>query len=228
MHNLNYLIADYYEKSYAQIHYQGSLGKFTSAYHRALENKLEELHFQVTLEIGSGTGEHLQFVKHTYEKYLLLDPEVSEPIKKLAATSKKFEILQAKAEKIPLPNDSVDRIVCTCVLLHLDNVYEALSEIRRVARNGSLVSLYLPMDPGMLYRYIRHLGSHLKMKKNMNTTMKTVKFVWANEHKNHYLAVKKNIEFVFQDDVITFHNEPFAGLSWNFNLYSIIRIEIRK
>ena len=44
------------------------------ASHRLSENKFHERdHFSKVLEIGAGTGEHLAFVRHGFDQYVLTD-----------------------------------------------------------------------------------------------------------------------------------------------------------
>ena len=171
MDELENLSQKYYLGCYKSIHYKGLLGAFTRKYHYKLE-KGRTKEFSSTLEIGAGSGEHLSYVKHKFEKYYLLDPYPGDDLLSLASRDHKLEILTAFAEEIPLQNSSVDRIICTCVLLHVDSVNKSLSEFRRVAKPGAVLDLYLPMDPGMFYRYVRHFTSHMKTSKKMGTSMK--------------------------------------------------------
>ena len=146
----------------------------------------------------------------------------------LPAEDSTYQVLKASAEKIPLPDSQVDRVIASCVLLHVNDVRKTLEEIRRVAAHEALISLYLPMDPGFVYRAIRHFASHRKTAKKMQKSMKTVKFLWANEHKNHFLAVKSNIDYIFSSDFVKYKRFPLPFMSWNFNIYTVVTIKVRK
>ena len=70
------LSGDYYEKYYEKVHYRGLQGKFTRNYHTRLEKDFDgNAYFARVLEIGAGQGEHLNFVKHKYDLYVLTDLE---------------------------------------------------------------------------------------------------------------------------------------------------------
>ena len=65
----------YYEKYYESINVRGG-GIGSRAFkqlHEAMEKPYNKEYFGRVLEIGAGTGEHLDFVKHEYDEYLLTD-----------------------------------------------------------------------------------------------------------------------------------------------------------
>jgi ubiquinone/menaquinone biosynthesis C-methylase UbiE len=221
--------SDYYKKHYWNVHYKGILGVFTNGYHRKLEKS--NLFYSNVLEIGGGTGEHLKFVKHEFDQYILLDiSENTDGLQriKLDPRAEKIKFVLADATNMPIETDKFDRILVTCVLHHIPNLELALTEIRRVAKPGSRIDFYLPCDPGVLYRWIRHWTSHYKQKRNMNLTWVEVKHLWGLEHRNHYLGILSLIRGIFNSDEIQIERFPFQFFSWNLNLYSMLRIQIRK
>jgi 2-polyprenyl-6-hydroxyphenyl methylase/3-demethylubiquinone-9 3-methyltransferase len=56
------------------------------------------------------------------------------------ATSQGLNIIyrEGVGEAIPLPNDSVDRVVCMDVLEHVQDVGKVIAEVRRVLRPGGI------------------------------------------------------------------------------------------
>jgi hypothetical protein len=111
-------------------------------------------------------------------------------------------------------------------LHHIPNLESALREIRRVANNGASIDLYVPCDPGMLHRWVRHWVSHYKQKKLMEVNWNKIKFLWATEHRNHYLSIQAICKEVFAEDLLNIERYPFKLASWNFNLFTIIRIKL--
>jgi ubiquinone/menaquinone biosynthesis C-methylase UbiE len=221
---------EYYKKHYQNMHYEGILGLFTSGYHRRLEkpHRPQKL-FSHVLEIGGGTGEHLYFVKHDFEAYSLLD--ISEDIEGLQRVKSdpresRVGFVLADATHMPFEDNQFDRILSTCVLHHIPNLETALAEIRRVAKPGAQIDFYLPCDPGLLYRWVRHWTSHRKQKKSMALTSVEVKYLWALEHRNHFLGVLSLIKGIYTEDQLKIERYPFRFFSWNFNLYSVIRITV--
>ena len=105
---------------------------------------------------------------------------------------------------------------------------KVLNECRRVLRNGGVLSLYLPNDPGMLYRWIRHFGAHKKYAKRTNRPLSEIKYLWAIEHQNHVLGISTIIKSVFIRDVVSRRSYPIPFGSWNLNLFQIYQISISK
>lgn len=147
---------------------------------------------------------------------------------KLDPRESQIRFILADATKMPLRDGDFDRVLVTCVLHHIPKVEMALSEIRRVAKTGAKIDFYLPCDPGMLYRWIRHWTSHFKQKRSMKLTWLEVKHLWAVEHRNHYLGILSSIRGIFMHDDIRIKRYPFRLFSWNFNLYSVIGIQVKK
>lgn len=222
---------DYYEKSYTRAHYAGFLGAFTNGYHKSLERGAKEA--DKILEVGAGEGEHLNFVSHKFLEYFMTDLEIrNHEIPKV--TDPRFNHLgtihqeQVNAEDLPYGNNEFQRLVSTCLLHHLSNPDKALEEWRRVVSHGGQISIYLPHDPGVIYRWVRHWFSHHKIRHINRSTMKDVKILWSQEHRNHYLSLYYMICKVFENDIVVKRNYPIPLLSWNLNLYSVFQITISK
>ena len=76
-----------------------------------------------------------------------------------------LKFMEAAAQDLPFDDSAFYRVLTTCTLLHFPDLDKVLREFRRVTKDGDLISLYLPCDPGMLHRLLRHFGSHRRMKK---------------------------------------------------------------
>lgn len=201
-------------------------------YHKRIEKRYKsgDLYANI-LEIGGGTAEHLRFVRHTFSTYTVLDiAENREGLKRIALDNRSNQIkfVLANASEMPFEGFTFDRILSTCVLHHVTNLEQTLTEIRRVARNGAVLDLYVPCDPGMLYRWIRHWTSHLKQKNIMKLSWAQVKYLWALEHRNHYLGIISLINGVFEEDEIQVSRFPLPWLSWNLSLFSIATVQVKK
>ena len=61
--------------AYQDLNYGRSLSaRFMRRGHAALEAPFgPDCHFARTLEVGAGTGEHLAFVRHGFDEYLMTD-----------------------------------------------------------------------------------------------------------------------------------------------------------
>jgi ubiquinone/menaquinone biosynthesis C-methylase UbiE len=93
------------------------------------------------LEIGAGEGENFGAFQHDVE-WVGLEPDADRRTE-LAARARgwghRSEVLDAVAERIPLPDASVDAVVGTYVLCSVDDQAAALAEVRRVLRPGGRV-----------------------------------------------------------------------------------------
>ncbi|MDH5694145.1 MAG: class I SAM-dependent methyltransferase [Gammaproteobacteria bacterium] len=118
--------------------------------------------FNHVIEVGAGTGEHIQFVKHQFERYTMTDANPSA----LALAEKKagntygnkvsFEI--HSGEKLKYKDNTFDRLIAAHVLEHIYKPHLAIKEWIRVVKNGGVITLLLPTDPGMAWRFARHFG----------------------------------------------------------------------
>jgi SAM-dependent methyltransferase len=91
------------------------------------------------LEIGAGTGKFVGLLKETGVKVLALEP-VAAMRAELAKRHGEVEILAGAAEAIPLPDASVDAVVCAQAF-HWFATKKALAEIRRVLVPGGVLGL---------------------------------------------------------------------------------------
>jgi len=57
-----------------------------------------------------------------------------------------FEVIKGDAERLPFPDGSFDRIVCSEVLEHVEKPEQVLREMRRVARSGARVVITVPNE----------------------------------------------------------------------------------
>jgi ubiquinone/menaquinone biosynthesis C-methylase UbiE len=228
----NKYIDDYYNCVYSLVHYKGLLGKFNKSYHKLLENDNCSNNGLNILEIGAGNGEHFYFVAKDYQSYILTDlntKSLKTFVNQIDSGYRgRVSVVKCNAEKLPFKRNTFDRVIVTCVLHHIGNIDTALTEIRRVVKSGGEISVYLPCDPGMFYRYIRHFVSHKKQKEIMGTSMKKVKYLWALEHKNHLLGILFVIKKIFILDNVLIKRYPIPKFSWNFNLFFIVKISVRK
>lgn len=91
------------------------------------------------VDLGAGTGKFTPRLLETGATVFAVEP-VERMLDKLAATLPKVEALLGKATEIPLPNASVDAVVCA-QSFHWFASPEALAEIRRVLKPGGKLGL---------------------------------------------------------------------------------------
>lgn len=174
--------ADVYDSS----NYSSPLQSFVMrASHRLVERKFQKRDFfSKVLEIGAGTGEHLAFVRHGFDQYVLtdLDSRTLDVAKsKLDGRHRAklaFEVQSATG--LNFLDNSFDRIIATHVLEHIYQPHLVLKEWKRVLKDGGMLSILIPTDPGVAWRFGRHFGP----RRNAIARGIAYDYVMAREHVN--------------------------------------------
>jgi SAM-dependent methyltransferase len=103
----------------------------------------------VIVEIGAGTGANLDYLP-SGAKLIALEPSLAmhERLRQRCdAAGVDLTILASGAEQIPLPDESVDEVLCSLVLCTVADPGRALAEVRRVLR------------PGGQFRFVEHVAA---------------------------------------------------------------------
>jgi phosphatidylethanolamine/phosphatidyl-N-methylethanolamine N-methyltransferase len=141
-------------------------------------------HFTRVMEIGAGTGEHLSFVRHGFDQYILtdLDPKTLERAKRKLGDryQGRVEFATQTGDGLDYPDNSFDRLIASHVLEHIYQPHLALREWERVIKPGGTLSILIPTDPGIAWRLGRHLGP----RRNAIARGIAYDYVMAREHVN--------------------------------------------
>lgn len=101
------------------------------------------------LELGAGTGANIGLLAPG-TRLLAVEPSLAmhdRLRRRCEAAGIELEILATGAETIPLPDASVDEVICSLVLCTVDDPAQVLSEVRRVLR------------PGGRFRFVEHVAA---------------------------------------------------------------------
>jgi phosphatidylethanolamine/phosphatidyl-N-methylethanolamine N-methyltransferase len=220
---------NFYEGTYKAMFYEkGSASAATKLIHMALEMypNRKKFKFPTTLEIGGGEGLHFEYVKSEYDTYFLSDIR-SSPLCSAAESAKsagKLKFIIENAESLSIDDSCIDRVIYACVLHHLASPEKALQESRRVTNSGGTISIYLPCDPGFVYRIFRKMFTS----KRARELKIDYELMNVREHINHYYQLNKLIKEVFRHDSVRVRHFPFQFFSYDLNLFSIYHITINK
>jgi phosphatidylethanolamine/phosphatidyl-N-methylethanolamine N-methyltransferase len=195
-------------------------GLFHVLTHKALEKKSKKFYANI-LEVGAGNAQHLKYLKSSFEKYTMIDLEIPENVIK----NDKTEYVKGDIHQLPFADCSYDKIILTCILHHLSDPVKALSELRRVAKDDGEITILLPSDPGLIFRFLRKIfaDSELKRKK-----VKNIALLRAVDHRNHVASLISIIKFVFAKDKLKISGYPARIKLWNLNLFFIINVHLQK
>lgn len=212
---------------YDNANYSSSLqSKVMHASHRLLERPFSSDNvFANVLEIGAGTGEHTQFLRHQFERYVVSDQD--EKTLEVAKTKidprmeGKFSFEVQTGESVNYPDNSFDRVIAAHVLEHIYQPHLAIKEWCRVVKNGGTLSILLPTDPGMAWRLGRMLGP----RKQAYAAGIAYDYVMAREHVNSCVNLIAILRHYFPERKEAWWPTPVPSVDLNlfYAFHAIVR-----
>jgi ubiquinone/menaquinone biosynthesis C-methylase UbiE len=174
------------------------------------------------LEIGAGGGQHFSFVKNDFSQYLMTDISYwgKSKIEKIIEFDNRVSFELQDIEKLSFQDNSFDRVICSCVLIHVDQPLQALKELERVTKKGGVISFYIAADPGLLLRFMRLIVTAPKMK-NLDLPYSLLN---ALSHRNNAGGLVEMAKFVFKNSKVYFSYYPFLIKSWNLSTHIIVNV----
>jgi len=217
-------VSKWYNEQYQSCTYCNAAGFSQRFMHRSMEqNHTVKNHFGRVLEIGANRGEHLGYVRHTFDSYFLTDIQTFDKSVLPNTELRNGLIFQREdATQLSFDNQSFDRVLCSCVLHHVSDAESALTELRRVLKTGGSADIFLSSDPGFLFRLGRYIGPVREAKKLGLDGVK--RLVDARDHRNHVAGLTRLIRHVFRDDTISERSYPVRYMSWNMSFWKIFHI----
>jgi SAM-dependent methyltransferase len=210
----------FYSRYYQQVLCTGVVGSAQARTHKALERHAgPDMVFPRVLEVGAGNGEHFPYVRHSFDEYV--ETDMRQPVFPHPDSDPRRRFEVADAQALPFRDTSFDRVIATCLLLHLPEPETALAEWRRVVRPGGMVSMLVPCDPGVLVRFTREV---LTVPAVRRSGFQGYKLFNARDHRNHAGAIDQLVRYVFQDDRIATYRFPLRVNSWNLNAFSVYTV----
>jgi SAM-dependent methyltransferase len=219
----DFSVSNYYSTAYDKILNSGRIGKLSSFVHWYTEKSVPKESYGVVLEVGAGRGQHKFAVKNEFGKYIESDIRIEQdssiPLPFGDSRDSKLMRLKLDAQDLKsIPDSSVDRLIATCVLVHLPDPEMALREWRRVLKPSGVASIFIPCEPGMFLRLFRRFSTIPKSRK-MGIDHASVHY---REHRNMWIFCKLLIDEVFECDQIKVKKFPFPFFTWNFRLFDLV------
>jgi ubiquinone/menaquinone biosynthesis C-methylase UbiE len=129
--------------------FAGYINHIARHHKRSAFDGLAGLEGATVLEIGAGTGANIDLLAPGTH-LIALEPSLAMHDRlrqRCEAVGLEVTVLPTGAEAIPLPDDSVDEVICSLVLCTVHDPAQALREVRRVLR------------PGGRFRFVEHVAA---------------------------------------------------------------------
>ena len=183
---------------YDRTYYEGNslVARVNDAGHRLVETPFgPDSFFGSVLEVGAGTGRHLQHVRHRFDRYVMTD--LSLDLLALARDRYRdrpgLQFETADATSLSYPDSSFDRVISIYNLEHLPQPHRVLKEWRRVLKPGGTLSMAIPLDGGVAWR----LGRYLSTKRVFAREGLDLDYIIAREHINPSYNLISLIRYYF-------------------------------
>ncbi len=220
------IINDYYQKFFHSLCYTGVQKSGSSFLHKAIESYwINEISngFKI-LELGAGRGEHFPFVnlRNSQEvKYYAVDIDDRNFVDFDMGTKNSLVWSKENVEKLSFDDNSFDRVLATCLMLHVDKPFDALREIRRVTKVGGEICLAYPISSGFLLSLFKYFHTYPKARK---LGLNEIDLVYALEHPNELKNLLTLQKHIFSEDMVKNNFLPFKFRSLNFNILVVAKI----
>lgn len=193
--------------------------------HRAMERPYKESYnFTDVIEVGAGAGNHFAFVRHTFRRYVLTDLRegLAEAAKASLAGDPRVTCSVADAQDLHYRDRSFDRLIATCLLIHLPHPENALREWRRVVRANGVVTIYVPNEGAFLH-FARRLTT---ARAASRLGYRGYDLMLAREHINRNQALDLLIRHNFRKDRLIRTAWPFHSSLPAAKLFTVYQAKI--
>ena len=201
--------------------YTGLNGYFMRYCHRQLEKFNKKEKYSRVLEIGAGSAPHLEYLKHKYDEYFFL--ETSDYALNIY---KNMENINAKiydGKNLPFDNNFFDRIIISHCLEHITEPEKFLFEMMSKLKKDGVLSISLPTDPGLLWRFGRLFIRNFTLNKTYKISKDEYEYVNATEHVNSIFNLINLIRYNFKNQIEEYFI-PFKIMLPDINLFYNVHI----
>ena len=201
--------------------YTGILGFVMRYCHRQLENFNREKKYSKVLEIGAGNAPHIDYLKHDYDEYFIA--ETSSYAIEFYKEMKNIKAYSYDGVNLPFEDNFFDRIIISHCLEHISEPEKFLFKVMNKLRNGGVLSISLPTDPGLLWRLGKLFTKYFTAKRTYKISSREYDYMLATEHINSIFNLISLIRYNFKNQI----DENFLPLNIklvDLNLFYIVHI----
>lgn len=218
----NDILRLWYQEYYSTTSATANGSMFERYMHRSMELPFTSSDsYQRILEVGGNRGEHVPYIRHAFQTYVLSDlymPDLTEAVD----VDPRVVAEAADVQNLPHEDGEFDRLIATCLLHHVPDPFAALREMRRVVKPGGRITILLPADPGLGYRTAQRITSGRSARRQ--GIGEFFELVHSVDHLNHFSSIARQIDYVFRQDSLSTSWRPLRVPSWNINLFTVKQI----
>jgi phosphatidylethanolamine/phosphatidyl-N-methylethanolamine N-methyltransferase len=218
----NDILRLWYQEYYSTTSATANGSMFERYMHRSMELPFTSSDsYQRILEVGGNRGEHVPYIRHAFQTYVLSDlymPDLTEAVD----VDPRVVAEAADVQDLPHEDGEFDRLIATCLLHHVPDPFAALREMRRVVKPGGRITILLPADPGLGYRTAQRITSGRSARRQ--GIGEFFELVHSVDHLNHFSSIARQIDYVFRQDSLSTSWRPLRVPSWNINLFTVKQI----
>ena len=201
--------------------YSGLMGFFMKQCHNQLENFNFPKNISKVLEIGAGSAPHYKFIKHSYDEYHIVG--TSEKILKKYDGNPKVIATNYDGKILPYKKEYFDRIIISHCLEHITDPENFLFEMMSKLKNGGVLSISLPTDPGLLFRFGRLYLKIFSIRNKYQISSEQFDYMNATEHVNSIFGLSSIIKYNYGDCLKEYYL-PFKIKLFDLNLFYNVHI----
>ena len=184
---------------YAKHMYKGINGLFMRYCHRRLECFKGKEKYDNVLEIGPGPASHINFIKHKFDNYYIVETSVDSV--NTYENDKRIKATLYDGVNLPFEKNFFDRIIISHVLEHISEPENFLFEMMNKLKSGGLLSISLPSDPGLLFRLGKFYVKHFIAQRTYKISNKEYDYLHATEHINSIFNLITLIRYNFKNQI---------------------------
>jgi phosphatidylethanolamine/phosphatidyl-N-methylethanolamine N-methyltransferase len=214
------IVRDWYANHYSSLSASADGSGFARYMHHSMEGRYERGgSFSRVLEVGGNRGEHVPFVRHSFDVYVLSDLC---PASSLVDPNPRVTACTCDVTDLPFPAETFDRVIATCLMHHVVSPFRAAQELRRVTRPGGAITVLVPTDPGLAYRIGKAVTSGRAARRG--GVYEQHRLVAALDHRNHFLSIKTQLEHVFRGDLVSAEWFPWRLPVMSVNAFVVFHV----
>lgn len=183
---------------YEQIYYQQNsvVARVNASGHKLIELDFDQsTHFGQVIEVGAGTGIHLNYVRHSFDRYVVTDisPDMLRVAEERHKDKSNVAFQVADATSLPFDDGSFDRLISVYNLEHLPEPHRVLEEWKRIVRPGGDISIAIPTEGGIAW----NLGRYLTTRRDFAKRGLDLDYIISREHINACYRLRAFIAHTF-------------------------------